>query len=326
MLFNETFTNKHNAGTVTAVDLFCGSGGLTLGLENAGFSVLCGIDNWQETLDIYKNNFSHDVKNIDLSNIEESVRVIKMYDPDMIVGGPPCQDFSQAGKREEKERANLTVAFAEIIQHIRPRFFIMENVDQLTKSISFGKAKNIFISAGYGLTIKLLDASFCGVPQKRKRYFVLGILGESHNVLERDLNKNLADTPMTMRDYFEDTLDTEYYYRHPWSYKRRAIYGLDEPSPTVRGVNRPIPPGYPGHHLDATKDLSKVRPLTTIERGMIQTFPPDFLWCGTKTNIEQIIGNAVPVNLAEYVGKTLIGYLKNKEEVSPMKEMTGVSI
>lgn len=311
MLFNKISKKKHNKDDLVTVDLFCGSGGLTLGLENAGFNVVCGIDNWQETLDIYASNFTHDVKNIDLSDTKRSTQVIRAYNPDMIVGGPPCQDFSQAGKRKEKERANLTVAFAHIIQNIRPKIFLMENVDQLTKSISFSRAKKIFIESGYGLTIKLLDASLCGVPQKRKRYFVIGMLGGSHNAMEIELEKKLSDNPMTVRDYFGDRLETEYYYRHPWSYKRRAVYCIDEPSPTVRGVNRPISPGYPGHHLDATKDLSKVRPLTTIERSMIQTFPADFAWCGSKTNIEQIIGNAVPVKLAEYVGRALNEYVKN---------------
>ena len=112
MLFNKLSKKKHNEDGLVTVDLFCGCGGLTLGLENAGFNVVCGIDNWQETLDIYASNFTHDVKTIDLSDIEKSTRVIHTYTPDVIVGGPPCQDFSQAGKRKEKERASLTVTFA----------------------------------------------------------------------------------------------------------------------------------------------------------------------------------------------------------------------
>ena len=316
MLFNKAHRNKQDKDGLIAVDLFCGCGGLTLGLENVGFNVVCGIDNWQETLDVYASNFTHDVKNVDLSDVKRSVQVIRTYSPDILVGGPPCQDFSQAGKRKEKDRANLTIAFARIIQNVRPKVFLMENVDQLTKSISFSKAEKIFRESGYGLTITLLDASLCGVPQKRKRYFVIGILDAPHNALEKELERNLSENPMTVRDYFGDALQTEYYYRHPWSYKRRAVYCIDEPSPTVRGVNRPIPPGYPGHHLDATKDMSNVRPLTTIERSMVQTFPAGFVWHGSKTNIEQMIGNAVPVKLAEYVGKSLNEYVTNTSVVS----------
>ena len=326
MLFSAAKKSKKNG--LRTVDLFCGCGGLSLGLENAGFNVVCGLDNWTEALDVYRKNFSHSVRNIDLSNMEKSAEVVSEYTPDVVVGGPPCQDFSQAGKRKEVGRASLTIAFAEIVVRVRPKIFIMENVDQLTKSESFKKAREIFKKNQYGLTVELLDASLCGVPQKRRRYFVIGILGEQDDVLQRRLHDGLSEKPMTMRKYFGDTLGTEYYYRHPWSYARRAIYNLDEPSPTIRGVNRPIPFGYPGHHMDATDDLSAVRPLTIIERGQVQTFPSDFIWMGTKTNVEQIIGNAVPVKLAEYVGSALLRHLKeygteymaNTKAIFPVKE------
>lgn len=97
----------------------------------------------------------------------------------------------------------------------------------------------------------------------------------------------------------------------------KKIFSIDEPSPTVRGVNRPIPDGYPGHHGDTETDLSKVRPLTTLERARIQTFPPSFKLCGTKTNLEQAIGNAVPVNLAVFVGKALLDYEQQQTIASP---------
>jgi DNA (cytosine-5)-methyltransferase 1 len=73
----------------------------------------------------------------------------------------------------------------------------------------------------------------------------------------------------------------------------------------VRGVNRPIPKSYKIHEGDPTDDLSKVRPLTTEERSYIQTFPKSFIWKGTKTEKEQMIGNAVPVKLAEFVGRCI---------------------
>ena len=81
---------------------------------------------------------------------------------------------------------------------------------------------------------------------------------------------------MIVREYMKDELDIDYYYRHPRNYSRRAIFSVDEPSPTVRGVNRPIPESYQKHRGDAADPSENVRPLTTIERARIQTFPDNF--------------------------------------------------
>lgn len=295
------------------IDLFAGCGGLTLGFQNAGFKIVAAADNWKPVLTVYRANFNHDIYELDLNDVENCVKLFKKYEAGIIIGGPPCQDFSQAGKRDENlGRGNLTVSFAEIVSKLRPNFFVMENVDQLTKTAKFKEARKILTAAGYGMTIRLLDASLCGVPQKRKRYFVIGELGAINDFLGIYLDFNLSSKPLTLRDYFKDELGTEFYYRHPWSYMRRGIYSIDEPSPTIRGVNRPIPKGYPGHHLDATRDIKKVRPFTTVERGRIQTFPKNFKWIGGKTDVEQMIGNAVPVKLAEFVANCLLEYFNSK--------------
>ena len=157
------------------VDLFAGCGGLTLGFQNQGFQVVAGADNWKTAIDIYKNNFSHDIFSINLSDIEKSVKVFKDFEADIIIGGPPCQDFSQAGKRDETlGRGNLTYSFSRIIEEIKPQYFVMENVDQLVKKDVYKESIKLLKSRGYGITVQLLDASLCGVPQKRKRYFVIG--------------------------------------------------------------------------------------------------------------------------------------------------------
>ena len=205
-------------------------------------------------------------------------------------------------------RADLTIAFANIIKNILPSFFVMENVDRAFRSKTFSKAKNIFKKAGYGVSIKILDAGFCGVPQLRKRLFVIGQLYGPDGFLDSLLDNKLSSKPMTLRDYFGGSLGVEHYYRHPRSYKRRGIFSIDEPSPTVRGVNRPIPSGYPGHAGDPSPITDKIRPLTTKERSIIQTFPESFILDGNKTDVEQIIGNAVPVKLAEFVALRLKEY------------------
>ena len=304
-----------NSSKYKAVDLFSGCGGLSLGLMNAGIDVMAAFDNWGPALKVYAENFSHPIHDCDLTDVKSVCAIVRPLRPDFIVGGPPCQDFSSAGKRDETlGRANLTLSFAKVVDSIRPRWFIMENVERARKSKTLPKALAIFHEAGYGITQRVLDASLCGVPQKRLRLFVIGELGGSDEAIGPYLDGGLADKPMTIRECFGEKLKIDHYYRHPRSYKRRGIFSVDEPSPTVRGVNRPVPSGYPGHPGDTTPLSEEVRPLTTQERGMIQTFPKDFDFTGSKTNVEQLIGNAVPVRLAEHVGRAVRDYMRDAEE------------
>ncbi len=288
------------------VDLFCGCGGLSLGFENAGFEVVAGYDNWPAAIKVYHRNFSHPISQLDLSDTAKASEQIREYRPDMIIGGPPCQDFSSAGLRnEDNGRGNLTLSYAEIIANIKPKWFVMENVATITKTRKLASAKEIFKLAGYGLTQTVLDASYCGVPQKRKRFFLIGKLGEKDDFMAENISNRLSEKFMSVKDYFGDTIDFEYYYRHPRSYARRGIFSVHEPSPTIRGVNRPIPNGYQLHPNDPVSSLEGIRPLTTRERSMIQTFPPTYEFVGSKSEIEQMIGNAVPVNLGTFVANTI---------------------
>ena len=302
------------------IDLFAGCGGLSLGFQNAGFHIVTAFEFWDIAAECYEKNFNHPVFRADLSDITHAVEQIKTFSPDIIIGGPPCQDFSHAGKRVEASRASLTESYAKIIEAIRPKYFVMENVDRAEKSKAFEKARNIFKKSGYGLTQMTLDASKCGVPQKRKRFFCIGALGKEDDFMKDILQSGISKKALTLRDYFGDTLDFEFYYRHPRNYNRRAVFSIDEPAPTMRGVNRPVPKGYPGHKNDACPISSDVRALTTLERSLIQTFPATYKWIGNKTDMEQMIGNAVPVKLAEYVAGRLIDYIKRLEEVELNKD------
>lgn len=295
-----------------AVDLFCGCGGMSLGFQNAGIEILTAYDNWQPAVDIYKNNFSHPIRSVDL-NSDEAIVEIKKLTPDLIIGGPPCQDFSIAGARNMGERANLTIRYAKIVTAVRPEWFVMENVYNIERMPILPKAIKIFKDAGYGLTRRVLDACYCGCPQKRHRFFLIGHMGDRDGFLDEALENNLSDKPMTVRDYLGNKLKTKFYYMHPRSYNRRAIYSIDEPSATIRGVNRPIPAGYKGHPGDKAKISKAVRSLTSKERSYLQTFPDSFVFIGKKTSIEQAIGNAVPVKLAQYVANRLMEYSNNIE-------------
>ncbi len=303
------------------IDLFSGCGGLSLGFQNAGFDIVAAFDNWQPAIDIYKYNFDHPIHNIDLSKID-NYSIFKEYEPDLIIGGPPCQDFSSAGKRNEQERADLTIKFAKIVYEVKPKIVVMENVERIITTQTLQQAQNILKMAGYGCTKIVLNASLCGVPQSRKRFFLIGILNETDDLLMPYLSGNFSDKPMTIFDYLQDSLEIEHYYRHPRSYARRGIFSVHEPSPTVRGVNRPIPPNYQFHEGDTCKDLSKIRPLTTKERSLLQTFPSNFIWGGKcKSDLEQAIGNAVPVKLGEYVANSIKNYLQ-KSDTYKYKEQT----
>lgn len=293
------------------IDLFAGCGGMTLGFQESGFNVVAAFENWLPAINIYKANFNHNVFETDLS-ITDNIEFFNKFKPEMIIGGPPCQDFSSAGKRDETlGRADLTLSFSHIISKVRPLWFVMENVDRIVKSNILKQATDVYKAAGYGLSSAVLDASYCGVPQARKRFFMIGHLESSDGFLDFYLQNNQSKKPMTVSDYFGKSLGIEYYYRHPRSYKRRGVFSIHEPSPTIRGVNRPIPKGYKKHLGDPCEIDSQLRPLTTIERSYIQTFPTDFKFSGNKTDLEQIIGNAVPVNLAKYVGNCINQYIKD---------------
>lgn len=293
---------------MNCVDLFAGCGGLSLGFQKAGIDMLASIDNWEKAVDVYKNNFSHNCYLHDLTDEKGAIEIINRYAPEMIIGGPPCQDFSSAGKRDESlGRADLTYHFANIVCSYKPKWFVMENVERIKKSHILADVVKQFEQSGYGLTATILNAAYCNTPQARKRFFLIGSLTTKNNELTPTLRKGLNNKPMTIRDYLGESLELNYYYRHPRNYSRRGIFSIDEPSPTVRGVNRPLPPGYKKHSGDPQDiELANIRPLTTIERSYLQTFPKHFKFSGTKTNLEQMIGNAVPVNLAEYVANCIL--------------------
>lgn len=290
---------------IRCVDLFAGCGGMSLGFIEAGIDVVAAFEYWKPALEVYRDNFDHSAILQDLSNIKASVEKIKSYNPDMIIGGPPCQDFSTAGRQNENGgRAIMSVRFSEIVTTIRPKYFVMENVASIKNKSTFSSVLHNFKEAGYGTTQKVIDAAYCGVPQTRKRMFVIGALGEQDGFLDRRLESGLSERPLSIYDYLGDSLGIENYFRVPTNYSRRGVFSIYEPSMTIRAVDRPVPKGYKGHPND-TAPLSEVRALTPKERSLIQTFPENFTFKGSKTDLNKMIGNAVPVNLARYVASAL---------------------
>lgn len=293
---------------IKGVDLFCGCGGLSRGFEDAGIPIVEAYDFWPDAIACYRDNFSHSAKIVDISEVKEMSEQIATLAPNIIVGGPPCQDFSTAGNRTEGVRANLTDCFAQIVAAVRPKWFVMENVDRAQKSRAYSQARKIFVESGYGLTEKVLNACAFGVPQNRRRFFCVGRLGVKDNFLLDNVSSLESSDRVTVREYFKSVghkLEIGHYYRHPRNYSRRGVFSIDELAPTMRGMNRPVPGGYVGHSGD-TYNAKKVRPLTSYERALIQTFPPDFNIFGSKTAVELMIGNAVPVKMAKAVANTVL--------------------
>ena len=295
------------------VDLFCGCGGLSLGFQNSGYEIVGAFDSWQEAVNCYNANFDHEAHILDLSHKNIALREIRPLNPEIIIGGPPCQEFSSAGSRKEGKKANLTVSFAKIVKSIKPKYFVMENVSRAKQSKAYAEARELFHAAGYGLTEQILDASKCGVPQRRKRLFCIGALNQPDGFLNVYLSANQSILPLTMRQYFEANnyeITFEHYYRHPRSYARRAIFSIDEPAATIRGVNRPKPPEYIMHPNDSAPPEG-VNSLTARQRALLQTFPADFTFHNNQNVAEQLIGNAVPVNLAAHVARAILAFDNN---------------
>jgi DNA (cytosine-5)-methyltransferase 1 len=180
--------NEHGRDTLaykpTVIDLFCGAGGFSYGFYQAGFTILMGIDNWEDALVTYRHNFP-DTKtiNTDIENItphEIDIILERSADNvDVIIGGPPCQGFSISGKRLINDSRNkLYKAFVSLVSHYKPKLFVMENVPGVMRLFN-GKIKeqiiNDFSLIGYNVETKLLSAENYGVPQQRKRVFFVGI-------------------------------------------------------------------------------------------------------------------------------------------------------
>lgn len=171
------------------IDLFAGAGGLSIGLEQAGFELVAATDwdHWScETLRANHPNIlvkEGDIVGLDL---EEFERELGVKEVDVIVGGPPCQGFSQLGKREKTDPRNqLWRQYMRFVAHFNPKIFVIENVPQLLVSDEYPQIKAMAEGLGYSVKEKILHAVDYGVPQKRKRAIIIGSrIGEPEHPTE----------------------------------------------------------------------------------------------------------------------------------------------
>ena len=285
-------------GVLKVVELFCGAGGLSLGLKNAGFNLIQAYDAWEPAVSTYRANVDAHVWQHDLKDILGVGPMIAQLQPHMIAGGPPCQDYSIAGERREGQNASLTRVFAMLVCIARPRWFLMENVELASKSKAWAEARAMLVKAGYGLTECKLDASYYGVAQARKRLFVIGRLGERDGFLTSALMAARSDKQTTLGDLFG--ADCPPLYIAPRFTRNKAVWHIDGPAPTIIASSwRPIPANR--HVLEGTAVP------TRAQMGQIQGFPADWEWhAGSKHECMKLIANAVPAPLAEAIGRVIL--------------------
>lgn len=208
------------------IDLFCGAGGLSYGFEKAGFKTIVGIDKDEEFIKAFDENHCHaDAIVADLAE-KSALELIKSRgvsseDVDIIIGGPPCQGFSTVGDRaEEDDRNDLVREFAKAIDELNPNAFLMENVTGLRSmeneegNLVIEELRKLFEDYEYKIKFKVLKATDYGVPQRRKRLFIVGIeqdIGEfewpkpthaSRNSIEA--HSNNKQTYITVEDAIDD--------------------------------------------------------------------------------------------------------------------------
>jgi DNA (cytosine-5)-methyltransferase 1 len=168
-----------------AIDLFCGAGGLSLGFEQAGFEVVAAIDSNPVNTSTYSRNFQYtkvicaDIAHLSGNEIRSACG-ISARRVDVVFGGPPCQGFSMIGKRNVSDPRNTLISeFCRLVAELKPRYFVMENVAGLMHGASravLDRALETLLETGYSWVspIETLDAQNFGVPQRRKRVFVMG--------------------------------------------------------------------------------------------------------------------------------------------------------
>ena len=167
----------------TAISLFCGAGGCSLGFKQAGYAILYANDKDVAAVETYRKNFpeaicsNEDIDNLNFHEIMDNVG-LQSGSLDILIGGPPCQGFSTAGTRFwDDPRNHLLKSYVKALKTLNPKWFVMENVEGLLTS-NKGKyvfeAANAFISLGYDIRIEKIYSQEYGVPQRRKRVLIIG--------------------------------------------------------------------------------------------------------------------------------------------------------
>lgn len=326
------------------ISLFSGAGGLDLGFEKAGFNIVMANEYDKKIWATYEKNHTAPLIKGDIRSIKESDFPNEI---DGIIGGPPCQSWSEAGALRgiNDERGQLFFDYIRILREKQPKFFLAENVSGMLANRHSEAVKNIvskFEDCGYDVTINLVNAADYGVPQDRKRVFYIGFRKDLHI----DFKFPEPTTPnteqkLTLRDAIGDLVDTAVpalpknktngkleilnheYFIGAYStifMSRNRVRSWDEQAFTVQASGRQcqLHPQAPKMELVAKNKRRFVpgkeelyRRLTVRECARIQGFPDDFEFIYTDVDYGyKMIGNAVPVNLAYIIAKQIMHALK----------------
>ncbi len=303
------------------LDLFCGAGGLSEGFKQAGFEIVLGIDIDKDALETFRLNHKEskilcgDISKITKKEIEEVIGKTKI---DIIIGGPPCQGFSMAGRRDPGDSRNtLMEQYLNLVSEINPKLFVIENVKGLlsmkTKNgeLIIRNIINLAGEKGYFITIYPLNAADYGVPQKRNRVFLIGCKKKDFKIVPKEQEKipvknvlvKKEDVPKTY--FYSKKLIRGFKRREERNKKLKRGFGwqflnLDEPSYTISAR-------YYKDGCDALVKYSdnEIRKLTPEECALIQTFPKNYKFASGKIKTYKQIGNAVPPRLALNIAKAI---------------------
>jgi len=300
------------------ISLFSGVGGLDLGLIQAGNIVVWANDIDIDAVGTYSKNIGKhiicsDIKNIDISTIPIA---------DIVVGGFPCQGFSQANllRKVEDERNQLYKFFFKIVKKKQPKFFIAENVRGILSIAGGGIIKQIvsdFENAGYIVTVTLVNMANYGVPQIRQRVFIIGQHKNLGKVMLFQFPKKThgkngnpqpwvsiktalkhypnPDKPNKCLNHIYSSYKVEYR-----NFTGHRATDPNKPSPTI------LARGNGKGGVCAIPHYNGKRRLTIRESATIQTFPEKFEFIGRMNSCYRQIGNAVPVQFAKLLGKELV--------------------
>jgi DNA-cytosine methyltransferase len=316
------------------LDLFCGCGGLSEGLEQAGLQVVCGIDHWDRAIETYKLNHQHLglIKDLTQYGPVDFVNETGISKIDILVGGPPCQGFSHAGKRDHNDpRNSLFMEFVKYLDYFRPRAFLLENVSGILsmKTAVGEKCVDIIMShltKDYDCKYFPLIASDYGVPQNRKRVIFFGfrkdlitpsgplVIIPPPRVLS--LPDQVAIKSVLL---LRDQVNSSYFL------SQRAIDGINRRKAEMKDkgfgfgaqfvdFDRPCYTISARYYKDGSDALVKysdndIRRLTEHELQLIQSFPPQYQFSGNKREVCMQIGNAVACRFARHLGLHLISLL-----------------
>jgi len=330
---NATPIAKPAENTLNVIDLFCGCGGMSKGLTDAGLNVVAGIDVWDKAVESYNKNFTHKAYCEDLTKFPPE-KFNELYNPDnksidIVVGGPPCQSFSIAGKRDKNDPRNtLFMEYVKYLDYFKPKAFIMENViGMLSKKTDTGeKVIDIImeqLNRNYNCLINKLYASDFEVPQNRRRTIIIGIRKDLHITPTKPMQVIKAvEDRIPVKNILQDkeSVDASHYL------SERAIQGIinKKIKSKERGagfgaqfldINKPsytIPARYwkDGYDALVKYNETEIRRLSILELKRIQSFPDDFELVGSKKDVIMQIGNAVASRFAYHLGKYIINTLQ----------------